>query len=137
MPKPRTKDEIAEGMKRIQEAKRMRAFVRDKFYPALVNATTSIDDAKYLLGSFSNMVMERFLEQMKEMKFIDLKLHEKLDKKNANYDKFVELLALFGSENVLTARELIEGMKNEVQMNIDNELKGRKLETLKTNFLED
>jgi hypothetical protein len=136
MPKPKSKEEIAEGMKRIQEAKRMRAFVKDEFYPALISATTSIDDAKFLLGGFSNMIMEQFLQMMKEKKFIELKLHEKLDKANPNYKQFVELLALFSNETVFTARELVEGMKNEVQMFIDNEMKERKLDTLKTNFLD-
>ena len=53
MPKPKSKIEIEDGMKRVAEAKRMRAFVKEQFYPALIGATTSIDDAKFLLGSFS------------------------------------------------------------------------------------
>lgn len=136
MPKPRTKEEIADGMKRVQEAKRMRAFVKEKFYPALIKSSTSIEDAKFLLGGFANMIMEQFLQMMKEKKFIELKLHEKLDKANPNYKEFVELLGLFSDETVFTARELVEGMKNEVQMFIDNEMKQRKLDTLKTNFLD-
>ncbi len=132
----KTKEEIAKGMKNVERAKELRAFVKDKFYPALINASTSIDDAKYLLTSFSNQVMEKFLAQMKEKKFIDLKLHEKLDKESANYKQFVDILALFADENVYDTRELIEGMKGEIDMLITNELKGRKLETLKTNWLE-
>jgi len=134
--KPRSKEEILEGMKKVQEAKRLRAFVKEKFYPALISATTSIEDAKFLLGGFSNMMMESFLAKMKETKFIELKLHEKLDKANPNYKQFVELLALFSDETIFSSRELVEGMKNEVQMFIDNEMKERKLETLKTNFLD-
>jgi hypothetical protein len=136
MPKPRSKEQIADGIKRVQEAKRMREFVKTKFYPALINASTSIEDAKFLLGGFSNMIMETFLAQMKEKKFIELKLHEKLDKKSPMYKQFVDMLSLFSDENVFTARELVEGMKNEVQMFIDTEMKERKLDTLKTNFLE-
>jgi hypothetical protein len=132
----KSKEEIALGMQRVQEAKRLRAFVKDKLYPAIITTSTSIDDAKFLLGSFSNMMMEQFLAKMKETKFIELKLHEKLDKNSPKYKEFIELLALFADENVFTSRELIEGMKNEITMFIDNELKGRKLETLKTNFLE-
>lgn len=132
----KTKEQIEKEMKAKQRAKELRVFVKDKFYPALIDATTSIDDAKFLLGSFSNQVMEQFLSQMKEKKFIDLKLHEKLDKNAPNYKQFINLLALFGNENVYDTRELIEGMKGEIEMMVTTELKARKLDTLKTNWLE-
>lgn len=139
MPKAtmKTEEQVnAEKEARVQEVKRLRLFVKDKLYPALLLATTSIDDAKFLLGSLSNMMMEQFLSQMRETKFIELQLHKKLDKESPNYKHFLNLLGLFSDESVYNARELVEGMKNELQMMIDNELKERKLETLKTNFLE-
>jgi len=133
---PRSKSEIKEGMKRLAEVERMRSFVKETFYPALVKASTSIDDAKFLLGSFSNMVMEQFLAHMKIMKFKDLDLVSKLDPQSEQYEHFKAMVELFNDESVYGGRELIEGMKNEVNMMIDNELKTRKLDTLKTNFLE-
>lgn len=136
MPRPQTKEQIAEGMKRVQEAKRLRAFAKDVLYPAVINASTSVDDAKFLLGSLANQMMEVFLARMKETKFIDLQLHSKLDKNAPNYKQYIDLLSVFANENIFTARELIEGMKNEIQMFVDNEMKQRKLDTLKTNFLE-
>jgi hypothetical protein len=132
----KTKDEIEQKMKNVEMVKAMRVFVRDEFYPALIKASTSIEDAKFLLGSFSNMVMEQFLSQMKEKQFIELKLHEKLDKASPNYKEYVDLLSLFGDKNVYDTRELIEGMKNEVEVMITNEMKERKLDTLKTIFYE-
>lgn len=136
MSKQQSKEQIEKKMQNVQRAKELRIFVKDKFYPALIEATTSIDDAKFLLSSFSNMVMEQFLSEMKEKKFIDLELHTKLDKNAPNYKEYVNLLALFGDENVYDTRELIEGMKGEIDQLITNELKDRKLETLKTNWLE-
>lgn len=136
MQKQRSKQQIAEGMKRVQEAKRLRSFVKDKLYPALLDASESIDDAKYLLGSFSNMMMEKFLAKMKEIKFNELKLEEKLDPKAKKYEQFKVMLDLFKDESIFTSRELIEGMKNEIEMMITNEMKERELHTLKTNFLE-
>lgn len=132
----RSKEQIATGMKNIQEVKRMRAFVREKFYPQLLATSTSIDDAKYLLTSFSNMLMEQFLALMKEKKFSELNLIDKLDPKLPQYIEFIKLLDLFSEETVFSARELIEGMKSEIEMMVNSELKARKLETLKTNFLE-
>ena len=133
--KNKTKEEIEADMKRGAEVKRLRALVKDDVYPAVVNASISIDDSKFLLHSFSTMMMDKFLESMKEVKFVDLKLEEKLDAKHEKYAEYKALLALFGNETVFTARELIEGMKMEIEMMISNEMKERKLETLKTNFL--
>lgn len=132
----KTKDTIVDEMEKQEKVKALRIFVRDQFYPALLKATSSIDDAKYLLGSFSNMVMEQFLAQMKEKAFIELKLHEKLDPQSTNYKEYIELLSLFGDKSVYDTRELIEGMKQEVEMMIATEMKERKLDTLKTNFYE-
>lgn len=131
----KSKEEILKDMQRTQEVKRMRSFVKEKLYPSLLLASTSIDDAKYLLGSLSNMMMEQFLAKMKEIKFSELKLHEKLDINAKGYHEYINLLTLFADENVYNSRELVEGMKNEITMNIDTEMKERKLDTLKTNFL--
>lgn len=122
-------------MKMEKEVKDKREFVKDKFYPALLKASTSVDDAKFLLGSMSNTVMETFLAMMKDKKFSDLHLEKKLDPKAPNYSEYLALLELFKDENVFVARELIEGMKNEIQMMVDNELKERPLASLKTDFL--
>lgn len=131
----RTKEQIEQGIKNVQEVQRLRTFVKDQFYPQLIKASTSIDDAKYLLGSFSNMVMEQFLAQMKAMKFEDLKLEDKLDSKSPQYKDYKKILELFKDENVYSTRELIEGMKGEVESMITNEMKTRTLDTLKTNFI--
>lgn len=133
--KNKTKEEIEADMKRIAEVKRLRSLVKDTIYPAVVEASISIDDSKFLLHSFSTMMMDKFLESMKEVKFTDLKLVDRLDPKAPKHAEYVKLLALFGNETVFTARELIEGMKMEIEMMISNEMKERKLETLKTNFL--
>ena len=114
----------------------MRAFVKDKFYPQLLSAATSIDDAKFLLTSLSNMLMDKFLALMKEKKFKELNLETILDPANAQYEEYKKILDLFEDENVYVARELIEGMRGEIEMMISNEMKDRKLSTLKTNFLE-
>jgi len=133
----KTKLEIAEDIRRQQKARYLRAFIKEKFYPALMEASTSIDDAKFLLSSLSNMVMENFLAQMKETKFVSLNLGAKLDKKAKNFPQYAAMLALFADENVLQARELIEGMKSEIELFINDEMKKRKLDTLTTNFLQE
>lgn len=133
---PKTKEQIKKDMENIAKVSDLRKFVKDKFYPALIEASTSIDDAKYVLSSFSNMLMEQFLAKMQETNFKELKLEDKLDPKGEKYKQFKKILEIFADDNVFHARELIEGMKGELDMNINNELKGRKLDTLKVNFYE-
>lgn len=128
-------DIIIDKAKQMTEAMRLRKFVKEKLYPSLLETSTSIDDAKFLLGSFGNMIMQEFLAMMKEKKMSELKLVEKLDPASPQYAGYKKIVELFNDENVFDARELIDGMKNEIQFMVDNELKGRKLETLKTNFL--
>lgn len=132
----KTKEEIVKGLKDVKEVKRMRSFVKDKFYPQLLTASSSIDDAKFLLTSLANMLMDKFLSQMKEKKFKELSLETMLDPAHAKHEEYLKILKLFEDENVYVARELIEGMRGEIEMMINAELKERKLETLKTNFLE-
>ena len=131
-----TEEEIKKKTAQLEMVKAMRIFVRDSFYPALLESTDSIDDAKFLLSSFSNMLMEQFLSQMKEKKFIELELRTKLDKNSPKYKKYLKLLAIFGDKSVYDARELIEGMKNEIEMMISSEMKERPLDSLKTMFYE-
>jgi len=132
----RSKEQIVKGMKDVQEVKRQREFVKDKLYPALLTATTSIEDSKYLLTSFGNMIMQEFLALMKEKKFNELNLTSKLDSKSPQFEEIKKMIELFNDESVFTARELVEGMVGEVESNVTNELKSRPLSTLKTNWLE-
>jgi hypothetical protein len=132
----RTKEQIAKGTKNLEEVKRLRTFVKDTFYPQLSTTATSIEDSKYLLTSLGNMIMQEFLALMKEKKFAELNLVSKLDPKSPQYDEFVKLLNLLNEETVYSARELIEGMSQEIDTNVNNELKSRKLDTLKMNWYE-
>lgn len=133
--KPRTKADLIAENKRIKEVNRKREFVKNEFYPALIKSSDSVEDAKMFLSSLANMIMESFLAEMKEKKLAEYQLHKKLDPKSPKYKEIKALLELFKDESVFVSRELVEGMKNEVQMMIDLEMKERKLDTLKTNFL--
>ena len=132
----RTKEEIAKGIRDVQEVRRQRSFVKDKFFPSLIKASTSIEDAKYLLTSLGNMIMQEFLAQMKEKKFNELKLTEKLDSKSPQFEDIKTMVELFNDESIFTARELVEGMQNEIETNVTDELKARKLDSLKTNWFD-
>ena len=132
----KTKEQIEKEMETLQKVRVYRAFVKDEFYPALQSASNSLDDAKFLLTGLANMVFQEFLTLMKQSKFADLHLEAKLDPKNNHYEDHKKLLSLFKEKNVFESRELIEGMKGEIDAMITNEMKDRKLDSLKTMWFE-
>lgn len=129
-------DAIIETAHRMEEVKRTRAFVKDKLYPALLKNAETIDDTKFFLGSMSNLIMSEFLAWMRDKKFSELHLEDKLDPASPLYENYKEIIDLFKDESIFNTKELLDGMKGEIQMLVDNEMKGRKLETLKPDFLE-
>jgi hypothetical protein len=129
-------DEVIENAHKMEEARKVRAFVKEKFYPALLDNGENIDDTKFFLGSLSNLIMTEFLRNMNEKKFSDLHLEDKLDPQSPLYEKYKAVLDLFTDETIFNTKELIDGMRGEIQMLVDNEMKGRSLSTLNPNFLE-
>lgn len=133
----KTKPEIKARMQDVEKAKEQRKFVRDVFFPALCESTDNINDADMFLQSFSTMIMENFLQIMKEKKFKDFNLSEKLSKDSPKFEAIQKMVHLFDEMNVRDAQDLIEGMKNELRTFYRDEMNERKLETLKTRWLAD
>ncbi len=124
------KARIAAELKQKQEWKRKMAFVKTELWPAVIAATDSIDDALQLLSSFNTTIMQEFLANMKTTSMLDMKLVEKLDKKSPKYDENAALLALFNGMSAFEAKEYLEGIRNEINLFVTDELKKRKLDTL-------
>ncbi len=114
-----------------------RKFVREQFFPLLCEATESIADADMFLQTFSTMLMETFLGKMREIQFVDLKVADKLDPQSPQFATITKLVTLFDGKTVGEAQKLIEGMKEEVKWFFKEEMKTRKLESLKVNWLDD
>ncbi len=126
-------------IKELQDNSKFKAkmkFTREMFYPALVAASTSIDDAQNLLGSLNTMIMQEFLSDMKEKKFSDLKLEDKLDKDNPKYTEFIAMLDLFKDLNVFDAKDCIEGMRSEIELFMKDEREKRTLDTLEVKWVD-
>ena len=133
---PKTKEQILKDIKANADFQKKMAFVKEQFWPALCEASTSIEDAQILLQGFNNVIMQTFLELMKEKKLSDLNLTTKLD---AQSDKFLEnqkLLALFSEMSVYDAKDYIEGLRNEIQLFLTEEQKKRSLSDLKTTWID-
>ncbi len=144
----KTKEEIKAGMKGIKTREELLAdlkkspdflkklkFTKEEFYPQLIKASKSVDDASTFLASISTVMMQKFLEMMKEKKFSDLKLSESLDPKDTKHAELVELLDLFKDDSVFDARDKIEGMKREIDQFINDEMQTRQLSDLKPKWL--
>jgi len=131
----RTKEQIAEGMKNVQEVKRKQGIITEQFYPALIKATISVEEAKMLIQALGSLIMEEVLKTMKERKFSEIKdiLIEKLTKEGRK-EEIVALLDTLKEENLFTARELIEGMSNAIQQMIIDEMQNRKLDSMKIDW---
>lgn len=133
----KTKEELLLDLKKNEKFMAKMKFTKEKFFPALIEATDSVEDATIFLGSINTILMEEFLGFMKEKKFSDLNLVNKLDQKDENYEKYKALLSLFDEMNVFEAKDLIEGMKNEINLFIQEEMKNRKLDSLPTRWLDE
>lgn len=133
----KSKEQILAEMRANVDFQKKIAFVKEKFYPALCEASDNIEDALVLLVGFNNTIMQSFLGLMKEKKIVDLNLESKLD---ASSDKFIEnrnLLELFNDLSVFDAKDYIEGMKNEIEMFKQEEFKARPLSSLKTKWIDE
>lgn len=134
---PKSKEQLLDEIKKNTEFIKRMKFVKEEFWPALLKASQNIEDASILLSGFNNVIMESFLSKMKEIKMSDLDLTSKLDKESPKYTENQALLALFQDMDIFHAKELIEGMKNEIQQFISDELKERPLASLKTKWIDE
>ena len=130
------KEQLIADLQKNQKWVAKMKFTREKFYPALVELDESIDDTKTFIASINQIMMEKFLDLMRQNKFGDLKLAEVLDSKDAKYDKYKAILELFKDHSVFDAKDCIEGLKGELDLFVQDEMKERKMSTLKCKWLD-
>lgn len=120
MAKPRankTKEELVNDAKRKQQ----RAFLIEKFYPALKDATVSVEEATMLLSAIATLIMEEAMRTLQEKKVEEIRnrLIDKLEPGDRLL-KIEALINLFAEETLFEARGHIEGMKSVIeQMKIE------------------
>lgn len=133
----KSKEELLLEMKNNSKFQEKLKFTKEKLYPAVVEASSSIDDAKMFLSSINNILMERFLDRMKELTFKDLKIVEGLDPNGEKFGKYEKLLKLFDDVSVFDAKDYIEGMRNEIDVFITDEMRERPMSSLKTKWIDE
>lgn len=132
----KSREELVHDFKRKEEVARKGKIVVDHFYPSLIEATVSIDEAKMLIQSVTSLIMAEVLGTMKEKKFSEImpSLIEKLCPDNERKEEVTKLLETVKDENIYVAREVIEGMSRAIETMINDEMKDRKLDSLKADW---
>lgn len=133
----RTKDQILSDLKTDKKFAEKMSFMRDQMYPALIKATISIDDATQNLSIINTVIMEKFLGLMKEKTMKDIDLVSNLSKEDDQYENLSAFISLFDDMSVFDAKDLLEGMKNEITLFVTEENKSRSLADLKTKWIDE
>ncbi len=125
-----------EQLLKQQEDNYKKDFIKNKFYPALVGATTSVDEAGFLLQAMVALVMEEAMETLraKHMKEIRNKIIKKLCPEHEREVEISHLVELFDKQTLFDARANLEGMKAVVEQMKIEDMQGRSLSTLKANW---
>lgn len=129
----RKKEEILADLKKNKMFTEKMKFARERFYPALCKASSSVEDAQIFLSGFNTALMQSFLALMKEKKMGELDLVNKLAAATPQYK---EVVALFDDYSVFDAKDQIEGMKNEISLFLSEEQRERPLSDLKTKWID-
>lgn len=112
----------------------MRAKVKNDFLPYLKENSESIEDARMLCTALSIALEQAFMNKQKDFTVGDLKLVDMLQGEKST--RWKDLLELFEGEKINDALKMIKDFPRELDMCIREELKGRKLDTLKIDLLD-
>lgn len=139
MKKTRAKQEHIEDKELLAQQARIqgqRTLAKDKFYPALVGATVSVDESKMLLQSISSLIMEEALQVLKDRKVSDIKdkLLKRLCPDGAREKEVNKLIDVFLGETLFDTKAQIEGMTNVIDFMIRKEMQGRTLNSFEPDW---
>ncbi len=129
---PISKEELFKQQERNFE----RQFVKEKFFPALVETTKSVDEASMLLQAIVSIIMEEAMETLKTKRMNEIRdrVLSKLDPEKERGLRMEQLILLFDKQTLFKTRSYVEGMKAVIeQMKIDD-VQNRTLDTLKLDW---
>ena len=133
----KTREELLADLHANSEWIMKMKFVKEEFYPALIKATTSIDDALQNLSIINSVIMDKFLGKMKDTTMKDIDVYSNLSKDDPQYEGLKALLELFDNMTVFETKSYLEGMKSEISQFLIDEQKLRTLDTLPTKWMDE
>ena len=131
----KTKEQLVKESAQMEETKRMRAKVKEEFYPMLLESSKSIDDAKVFCQTLSVSLRQAFNNQLTKQTVEEMNLISMLDKDGDNVERFTKALEMFSQEKLHNALNMIEGMQNAIDGFLREEITKRPLSSLKSDFL--
>lgn len=128
MKSPLTKEQVAQDYKRAQARK----LIKERFYPALVEATISVDEAGMLLQAATSLIMEEAMEKLRStpMKDIKSRMVKKLAPNDERVLQIEKLLEVFDNHTLFDARWHFESMRAVLEQMKTDEFQKRKLDTM-------
>lgn len=126
----KSKQELVEEAKKLQEVNRMRQIVKEKLYPALLKHSKSPENAKNLVAVVVIAIKQAFQNQMQKQTIAEFKLLDALDKKGADYQKYKEIIEILEQETVGKGIGLLEGFSDLVDSTIREEMSTKPLKDL-------
>lgn len=125
---PLTKEEVKRDFKRAQDRK----LIKEQFYPALVEATVSVDEAQMLLQAAVSLIMEEAMEKLRTTLVADIRnrLVKKLAPNDERLLQIEKLIDIFHDHTLFEARGHFESMKAVIEQMKMDEMQKRKLDTL-------
>ncbi len=118
------------------ENREKRDFIINHFFPALRDATISVDEAGFLLGGIVSLIMEEAMEALKTTRMRDVRqrIIEKLCPNDERVLSIGHLVTLFDGQTLFEARGNIEGMKQVVEQIKMDEMRSKKLADVKVDW---
>ena len=133
----KSKDELLAELTQNKDFVKKMDFTRNSVYPRLIDATTSIEDALEQLYMINSVIMQGFLELMKEKLTKELKIVDKLSQTDPKYLAMKTFLELFDEKSVFETKEVLEGLRNEINLFVSEENKKRSLADLKITWIDE
>jgi hypothetical protein len=124
----KSKAQLEAQMKQIEKNKKSNQFVKEVFFPKLLQNQKNVEDAQLMLAVLEMAIQQGFVNLQKTTLVSSLELGV-IDEQ---YKEFKEILEIFKDQTVEDAIYQFTSMKTAIQTAVIDEMRDRKLESLKT-----
>lgn len=123
-----SQEDIKRDYKRAQDRK----LIKEQFYPALVEATISVDEAQMFLQAAASLIMEEAMEKLRTTNVSEIRsrLVRKLAPSDERLLQVERLIDIFYDHTLFEARGHFESMRAVIEQMKTDEMQKRKLDTM-------
>jgi hypothetical protein len=135
--KEKSKAELIHEIETKMLVKKARGISKDSLWPLLVEHSQNIEEAKRLCMISVTYLDTLFSELSRTMKLSELIKDDGMKENDKYYPFMVKVIELFKDEDVSFTRTVMQGVSQEIERLQRKEASERKLDTLKTDFIDD